>query len=187
MKNILLITLIAFSIMLTACGNESTEEESQASSEVNNGSTVKFENYDIWLTAPKTWYENDDDFDLSMSESRFWSLLAFGYNADQYSDSTVEELFEDQNDLMLELYEITEVVEETKVTELEDRVIYTAKYNGKESEYDTGEYIEVYMVNFKESGKCAWIMFSGIESYIKTADEEVAAIVDSVREVEVQE
>lgn len=157
--------------------------ESQKQKEV-----FQVEGYDIRIETPAGWEETDAvNFDLqclSPKSDMYLSVYGF-YRIDMSEDQTVEELFEIQNSMILDNREHVKEINPISFEEDEYRAVYSVLYSGERDGHKN--YYQMYMIEFYDSDKLAWILFTGVPSVIEHNREAIDSIISNVTVLEPEE
>ena len=141
--------------------------------------------YDMRFTFSDDWEETTDhsQFDLQMKRGNRYYCSIFGFkDIDLANDMTPEDIYELQKEDLLGKRDFTELVREEPVWEDESRKIYRELYSG---ELDGIKYYYYCcLVDFKEPAQgLAWVVFSGVPSWVENDVEELDQILMSAEDV----
>ncbi len=174
-KKIISTIFICVFIMLTSCGFSNFS---------NKKNVFKVSDYNIWISMSSAWQEDEvENFDLRLENaSKKINLSIFAYvKEDMDNNETLEDFFIAQNENLLSKRENVKVIEEMKMTEYDDKVIYSKLYSGKRNGNDNYYYLN--LVSFKGTGDMAWILVNGTPSNFEIIYEEVKDSISKVSNV----
>ncbi|NBH73229.1 hypothetical protein D3Z51_14635 [Clostridiaceae bacterium] len=134
--------------------------------------------YDINFTFSDEWEDitEGSPFDLQMKREDRYYCSIFGFKDIDLTDGTTpEDIFEWQKEDLFEKRDFVELVKEEPVWEDDYKKIYRELYSG---EFDEGKnYYYCCLIDFKEPAEnFAWILFSGIPSWIENDIDEIDQI-----------
>jgi hypothetical protein len=135
--------------------------------ENNENQDFIVQDYDIKVTCPGDWIQtNSDNLDFQVvnkSQSIYMSIFAY-MDMDITEWESVKDFFASQNQALLDKRDSVTLIEELAEVNYEDKIIYSILYS---AEYDgIKNYYFINFVDFKESDRLAWVLFTGTPSVI---------------------
>lgn len=177
-KKLLAVALaLSLAVTFSACAyktsnSNDTDKETKA---------FQVSDYPIWITTPDNWEkQKKDNLDLQYMAPQgdiFLSMYVY-YAIDLAEDQSGQSLFEIQNESLLSLRENVSEIEPTSSNENEEKIVYSSLYS---AELDGSKnYYNFYLIEFKNTGDMAWILFSGIPSSIEKNRDTISQIISNV-------
>lgn len=140
--------------------------------------------YDIWITTPGDWEQQDaDNLDLQCLDAKQnLYLSAYGYwDIDLPEDlSAPEELFHQQNLLILDLRKNVQEIESLSTANDTDKTVYSVLFSAERD--GSKNYYDFYMIDFKHTEQKLWILFTGIPSTIESNRNIIRDIVSNIKD-----
>lgn len=175
--------LLSLALCLTSCGFfrplPLDNDESQ------QPTVFLVEDYGVQVDAPAGWEKTDaENLDLQLynaSIGSYMSMYAYA-DIDLAQGETVEDLFASQTASLLDSRENVEQVEETTRESADGKTIMTTLYSAERD--GNKNYYRFYMLDFENSDKMAWILFTGLPSTIQAHQSELRALVDGIHVVQ---
>ena len=168
--------LLTAIILLSGCGTVKRFLPADAQEKV-----YRLDDYGITVTASSAWEETEaDNLDLQLvnrSVGMYMSMYGFA-DMDLAADSTPADLFETQNSQILDNRENVQLLEELKTEEYADKTVLSILYSAERE--GTKNYYRAYLLDFKESDKMAWVLFTAVPSVMTRHTDAVAALIDGI-------
>lgn len=141
--------------------------------------------YDMRFTFSDDWEDatGDSPYDLQMKRDDRYYCSIFGFkDIDLPNGMVPEDVFELQKEDLLGNRDFVELIREEPAWEDENKKIYRELYSG---EFEGGKYYYYCcLIDFKEPAEgLAWVVFSGIPSWIENDMEEIDQILMTAEDV----
>ncbi len=133
----------------------------------------------IRLSIPEEWTEVSSQFDYQANaKDESIGCYIYGYLKSDIS-STAEELFEEQNSLLLEAQKNVAVKDEMQTEKLNGKTIYSISYTG---DYGTSKFVyDLYMIEFDApSNRLLWVAVLGWPSATEQNADVIPEIINSI-------
>ena len=173
----------AESIMASMEEQEKGDPEEKREGELKEKQVFNLVPYDIYFTFSDEWEKTEESaFDLQMTREEMYYCSIFGFkDIDLSNGMTPEDIFELQKNDLIEKRDFVELIRKEPVWEDEHKKVYRELYSG---EFDEGKnYYYCCLIDFKEPGEgFAWVLFSGVPSWIENDIEELDQILMTAEE-----
>lgn len=171
--SILLITCMLFSV--TGCFAKNDMKPVSTPAE----KIFSIDSYNLQITADSTFYDKTGgNFDLQITnDGSYISVMAYKY-IDLPNDLKPADVFDMQNDDIFSRRDNVALIEDVKKETLSKSQVTYSLYSAEKD--GTKNYYATYLVDFPEKERFAWVLITGMPSYLDSNREYLHSIVCSL-------
>lgn len=181
-KYISFLTAILLLLGLCGCNNVDITTSDISVTDNDKYRTVTMEEYGVSFELPNDWHVDMEDTELDMfCTNDKLHMAVFGYYTDDFADDAdYLDIWESQNESVMEEFGSVRKIGHTPEFESEDKQLETVLYSSEVQDINQYTYF-VFVMPKENSNVFLWIEFSGLPSNMRNEFDVLEDIVDSIQ------